>query len=110
MRADQRGDARQAPRDGYISGAAKRAAMNTDVLREINVRIYQLARDVAEDVALVCECGEESCRAELLNLRPHEFADVIATDGCRIVAAGHEGSGVELVRQRNGHVSVRATA
>jgi hypothetical protein len=62
--------------------------MNEPLLREVNRRIYGLTA---------------------IKLHATEFADILPSPGCMLVAPGHEAPGLEIVRERRGYLMVRET-
>ena len=93
---------------GGIISAGER--MTEPLLREVNRRIYQLTRDFDGPSEFLCECAHSACAMTPLELHPVEFADVLATPDCLLVAPGHEAPGLEVVRQRRDYLIVRHTA
>jgi hypothetical protein len=77
------------------------------LLREVNCRIHQLTRDFDGPSEFLCECGHPGCEMTTLELHPTEFADLLATPDCILVAPGHDAPAVELVREHRGYLIVR---
>jgi hypothetical protein len=77
------------------------------LLREVNRRINQLTRDFDGPSEFLCECGRSSCELTTLELHPTEFADLLATPDCLLVAPGHDAPGFEVVRGGGGYLIVR---
>jgi hypothetical protein len=84
--------------------------MTGPLLREVNRRIYDLTRDLSGPAEFLCECCDPECEATRVVMHPFEFADVLAMDGCLVVAPGHAAGGYEVVRERGGYALVRETA
>ena len=62
------------------------SATQSAALREVNLRIVELARD-AETVQLLCECGDNDC-VEHVIMTPRQFDEIIDRNG-RVLASGH---------------------
>lgn len=82
-------------------------SMSEPLLREVNVRIYERAREWDEPSEYVCECGLPACEKPTLRLEPHEVADLLAMSGCILVAPGHDAPGAKIVRQGRDYLFVR---
>jgi hypothetical protein len=84
--------------------------MTERLLREVNLRIHQLARDFDGPTDFLCECGQPTCEMTSLEVHTTEFADIVATPGSVLVAPGHQGPGAEIVRERLRYLIVRGAA
>jgi hypothetical protein len=84
--------------------------MHSAVLREVNERIYEVARQhsFGGTTEFLCECGQQSCNVTHVEMHLTEFADCITRDGCFVVAPRHERPDDEIVRAGNGYLLVRA--
>src|SRR5439155_165194 len=78
-----------------------RAAENETIFRAGNELIERaVARSNPEEVAFLCECGDESC-LERLELTRAEYESVRAVPTRFVVLPGHEDGGVERVASTN---------
>ena len=75
-----RPDLAEDPRDGG-------RAVDTDLLREVNRRIYEVTLGFEGPSEFVCECGQDGCEEKLM-LRTAEFIEVL-TARRRLVAPDH---------------------
>jgi hypothetical protein len=81
--------------------------VESDLARELNLRIYRLALGFDGDAIFWCECGHVTCRETEGRLPSHEFAEILGLKDAHLVATGHETPETELVRARNGYFIVR---
>ena len=51
--------------------------MDTDLLREVNRRLYEVTRGFEGPSEFVCECGRDGCEEELM-LRTAEFVEILS--------------------------------
>jgi hypothetical protein len=87
--------------------SAPRPDAADDLFREVNDRILELGQRFGfheEPLELICECEDGSC-TERVSISAEEFVELRATDGLRLVAAGHTHSG-RMVRRSAAYVVV----
>jgi hypothetical protein len=83
-----------------------------DLYRAVNERIQELTAPGAGFDAsgiqneYVCECGDPSCRTNI-SLLWQEFAEIAAEPGHYLVAAGHLGRDIEVIRRGSDYTVVR---
>ena len=83
-----------------------RRARNEALFREVNERIEEISRELAERdkpterISLVCECGLEDC-TELLEVTVEEYENVRASPRRFLVLPGHEYTDTARVVERN---------
>jgi hypothetical protein len=76
--------------------------MPSEVLREVNLRIYEAAHEYElDDAEFICECGRADCGVARLAMHLTDFADCLAAEGCAIVAPGHQPARTEIVTHSN---------
>src|ERR1051326_8173151 len=81
-----------------LRGPAPTEGVEMELLREINLRIYELVRRWDGPGEFFCECGQPACRpAAIIRLHVHEFADVLALRDCFALAPGHQPANARVV-------------
>ena len=85
--------------------------MDSDLAREINLRIYEVARHFHLDdhAEFLCECGRADCGQAHVQMWTTDFADCVATEGALIVAPGHQPTGSEVIRERGAYLLIGDT-
>jgi hypothetical protein len=88
---------------------AVRIAENEARFRDINDRMEQDLRgvvDIADKLALVCECGHHEC-TELVHMRVADYEAVRADSTHFVIVPGHEITDVEhVIEAREGYLVV----
>jgi hypothetical protein len=74
--------------------------VDTDLLREVNRRIYEVTRGFEEPSEFVCECGQDGCQEKLM-LRTAEFIEIL-TAPKSLVAPEHMPRASEALGARGG--------
>jgi hypothetical protein len=82
-----------------VDERARRIGENEDLFRKVNEQVHTLSEDFdvsGESITIICECGEQSCIAQL-SLNEHEYRNLRADPTHFAVVPGHEKAGVEHV-------------
>jgi hypothetical protein len=74
-------------------------------MRAVNRQIYRLFERTTEPAEFMCECGGVYC-IERIALTAEAFSAILAADDCYLVAAGHDGIGMDVVAYGSGYLVV----
>jgi hypothetical protein len=91
----------------FIEALPRGGGLDSELLREVNRRIAQLATGFDAPLEYVCECGSSLCDRVSIELLQDEIEPIFARSGCYVVAPGHDLPGTEVVEYGSGYLIVR---
>jgi hypothetical protein len=85
-----------------MTDRATRIGLNEALFREVNERVHTLGNEAGERgvLTIVCECGAETCIAEL-EIEGSAYEQLRADPALFAIARGHEAPDVEDVVEQN---------
>jgi hypothetical protein len=93
-----------------VDERARRSGRNEALFREVNERIERVTQSLqvtSETISILCECGNETCAAQLEVSIP-EYERIRKEPTLFFVCSGHEQPDVEdVVEQQSGYDVVR---
>jgi hypothetical protein len=96
-----------------IDERQRRIGRNEALFREVNERIERVTQSLqvtTETMAILCECGDETC-TERIEVSLPEYERVRADSTLFFVCSTHESAGVEeILERREGYDIVRKRA